>query len=516
MLRSTWMTAVVAIIVSVTNATTATTHKLITCLQNIKSGSKSYLVTPSTGDYAKDRYGFNYAFDFKPSAIYHAASNADAAAAIKCAAASKVAVAPRSGGHSYEGYSIGGRDGALVIDLNLLQHFAVNKETRVATIGAGSRLGPIYANLWKAGKYLIPAGTCPTVGVGGHALGGGIGLTTRKYGVLADNVIGMTFIDSTGTVNMVSKSSNQDLFWALRGAGGGSFGLVTEFQIQAYNAPSVLTHVSIEWPLSNYSAVLDAYGAWARTATDDIMVLVHMRSTLITFTGVYLGTQAGAHAAVAGMLASAPQPPIPAKFEETGWYEEATRLADLKNGTLESPVTNDLHYARGRSLVYRKPLSTEEKDTIYKYLSNPPKVGSASLIIIDIWGGKVDRPDVPSAFDSHRGVLYGIQFIADWADSESPPGLRPCDDCLKWSADFVRDMQKAYHSSGGSLEGYQNYIERDMPNYLDAYYGNSLPRLKTIKKAVDPGNLFRFPQGIPVSDGRSVRVEMEDRRYELF
>ncbi|KAG0222273.1 hypothetical protein BGW42_006748, partial [Actinomortierella wolfii] len=151
----------------------------LNCLQNICGDPNSHLVTPSSSIYDTDRVGFNINFNYKPIAIYHPATEHDAAAAIRCAAANNVAIAPRSGGHSFEGYGQGGKDGSLVIDLNQFQQFSIDKQTHVATVGAGTRLGPLYSRLWEAGEYLVPAGTCPSVGIGGHALGGGIGMVSR-------------------------------------------------------------------------------------------------------------------------------------------------------------------------------------------------------------------------------------------------------------------------------------------------------------------------------------------------
>ncbi|KAG0317108.1 hypothetical protein BG000_004641, partial [Podila horticola] len=169
----------------------------------------------------------NYSYNYKLQAIFHPATNNDVSAAIKCASAANVAIAPRSGGHSFEGYSAGGQDGSLIMDLNQFSQFSIDTKTNIATIGGGNRLGPTYAKLWTNGQYLIPAGTCPTVGIGGHALGGGVGMTSRKYGVLSDNIVSMTVVDPSGAIKTVSATKNTDLYWALRGAGGGSFGVVT-------------------------------------------------------------------------------------------------------------------------------------------------------------------------------------------------------------------------------------------------------------------------------------------------
>ncbi|KAG0266391.1 hypothetical protein DFQ27_009832 [Actinomortierella ambigua] len=482
----------------------------VSCMQNIKGSPTSKLVISSSNTYNTERFGFNLIFDYKPVAIYHPATAADAASAIKCAAANNINVAPRSGGHSFEGYCEGGKDGALVMDLSLMQQFSLDPTTGIASIGAGSKLGPLYAKLWNAGQYLIAAGTCPSVGIGGHTLGGGLGMVGRKYGMASDNVVGMTFVDPKGNILTVNASTNKDLFWALRGGGAGSYGLVTEFQIQAHKAPPQVTTMLLNFPISKYSEVIDAYAELGQQAPDELMAEMNVGKSGLQVQVNYLGPKTDAEAAVSNFLARTGGTKDQTVKEGT-WYDAATQWGWLEGGTLENPIAGDNRYARGRSLVYRKPMSKKEKDILKKYLTKPPKGTSASYIIVDIWGGKVNKPNAPSAFDNHRGVLYGIEFISEWGDHLSKPGVK-CSECLSWSQNFAKEMQKAY-SSGPTLEAYQNYIERDMPNSMNAYYGSSLPRLIEIKKAVDPNNVFSYAQSIPLKSPQTLLVTPTSTLY---
>ncbi|KAG0321010.1 hypothetical protein BG000_003381 [Podila horticola] len=121
----------------------------------------------------------------------------------------------------------------------------------------------------------------------------------------------------------------------------------------------------------------------------------------------------------------------------------------------------------------------------------------AFSVMFETWGGKIDSPNSPSAFDNHRGVLYSLQYGTEWTVSSSQSDSA-CSTCTDWSDQFAEELQAAY-SSGQVLEAYQNYIERDIPNGLQAYYGGNLSRLIEIKKTVDPNNIFTFPQAIPLS-----------------
>ncbi|KAF9584394.1 hypothetical protein BGW38_006629 [Lunasporangiospora selenospora] len=367
----------------------------------------------------------------------------------------------------------------------------MDTKTGIATIGAGVRLGPLYSKLWAAGQYLIPAGTCPSVGIGGIALGGGLGMVGRKYGILTDSIVGMTLISAKGAILKVSAKSNSELFWALRGAGGGSFGLVTEFQIQAYKAPPQITTMVYTFPLKSYQAVIEGYGNWGKSIPEEIFGAMSVRNSGIELRLNYLGSKSQAQKIVKSLFAKTGSPAT-TDGKEGSWYQAATKWAG--SGSLENPNLNAHRYHRGGSLLYRRTMSRMEVDTVYKYLSNLPKGASSAYLIIDIWGGKIDRPSSAAAFDNHRGVYYGFDFGITWKDSSNTPGVN-CDECLFWSASFRKDLYNLY---GGPLEAYQNYIERDLPKSLEAYYGSSLPHLKQVKKMFDPNNVFSFPQSIPL------------------
>ncbi|KAG0048714.1 hypothetical protein BGZ83_006378 [Gryganskiella cystojenkinii] len=475
-------------------ATATCPTDLIACLLYIKGISNSVLSTPTSEAYNSDRLGFSLRFNYKPAAIFHPSSEDDTAAIIQCAAIHNVTITPRSGGHSYEGYSMGGKDGALVIDLNLFQKITVDASTRIATVGAGVRLGDLYTRLWDMGQYLIPGGTCPTVGIGGHALGGGIGMVGRKYGPLSDNIVSITMIDANSNVWEANATSNSDLFWALRGAGAGSFGLVTEFKIQAYQAPGKVTTLSIAYPLGTYRSAIEAFGSWGRSATDDIMAVMILSPSSIHINANFLGSKEQARTTIGPLLNQIPSKPTYIDMAEGTWLRAATKWG---SGTLNSTAGKGGRYFQGRSLLYRTPLSTDEMDIIHKYLSHSPNNSTTTRVIIDIWGGRIDQPSSPSsAFDNHRGVLYGIQFFIAWSDPSGTPGSF-CLECLEWTTNITKEMKAAYRSDY-HLEAYQNYIEHDFPNWLQAYYGDNILRLQKIKKKFDPHNRFTFPQAIPL------------------
>jgi FAD/FMN-containing dehydrogenase len=152
--------------------------------------------------------------------------------------------AVRSGGHSYEGFS---QSQSVVIDTRMLNQITFDRTARTMTVGAGATLGPIYEAIGAAG-FGFPGGSCPTVGVAGHALGGGFGLIARPFGLACDNLQWLELVDPQGAIIQVDAQHNPDLFWAARGGGGGSFGAVTRFRFKIYRISQVVV-LGVTWRL---------------------------------------------------------------------------------------------------------------------------------------------------------------------------------------------------------------------------------------------------------------------------
>lgn len=191
------------------------------------------LIRPGDTTWNTARQLYNTRFDtLKPAAIAYVAHPADIRTALTYAHAHNLHVAIRNGGHSYAGWSSG--NGRLVIDVSKLNKIHASAGT--AVIGAGAKLIDVYRGLAAKGET-IPAGSCPTVGVSGLTLGGGHGVVSRAYGLTCDSLTRATIITADGKQLTADATTNKDLFWALRGAGNGNFGIVTELQFKTHPAP---------------------------------------------------------------------------------------------------------------------------------------------------------------------------------------------------------------------------------------------------------------------------------------
>src|SRR5580765_3179112 len=200
------------------------------------------------GDAAYDqaRVLYDTRFDrYKPEAIVFCESLADVQRTVRWARKHRVRIVPRSGGHSYGGYS---STSGVIVDVSRLNGVALGSGGR-AVVGAGARLIDVYNGLWQHGRT-VPAGSCPTVGIAGLTLGGGVGLASRKFGLTCDNLLEATVVLANGSAVLANTHQHPDLYWALRGGGGGNFGIVTRLVFRTHPVGQVATY-SLEWPWSD-------------------------------------------------------------------------------------------------------------------------------------------------------------------------------------------------------------------------------------------------------------------------
>lgn len=360
------------------------------------------VVLPGDDEYDDVRPLFNRRFDhLRPAAIARVAHAADVVECLAFARKEGVQVTIRSGGHSYEGWSSG--DGHLVMDVGGLNAIAADSTT--ATIGAGLRLGPVYQELNARGRT-IPAGTCPTVGVSGLTLGGGHGVLSRAYGLTCDNLLAATIVTADGSVRDCSGNSNPELFWALRGAGNGHFGVVTELRFTTHDAPSTIT-ADLMWPWKDAATAITAWQDWAPELPDEHWSTLRLSRNgsddpVVHATVVSLAATAELATAI-DRLACAPTVLLSAQT----WLDTVERYA---GGELQTRPSYS-----ARSAFVDRPLSTEAIATlidgvmrsmqIHRCLDRTRRTGRRH----QSRGSALDCVRPPSASRSHaeRGVLDG-------------------------------------------------------------------------------------------------------------
>jgi FAD/FMN-containing dehydrogenase len=214
------------------------------------------LILPTDKNYNNARVVYNSRFDhIKPQAIVQCATAEDVIAALTSAKTLNIPVVPRGGSHGYAGYST---TTGMVIDVSPMNSISLGVGT--ATIGAGARLVDVYDQLTVQG-VAIPAGSCESVGIAGLTMGGGIGIVDRAYGLTCDNLLTADVVLADGTFVTCSSTHEADLFWALRGGGGGNFGIVTSFTFKTHTT-SDITLLEAYFPFNDFEKVMAAWQAW--------------------------------------------------------------------------------------------------------------------------------------------------------------------------------------------------------------------------------------------------------------
>ncbi|KAJ3156076.1 hypothetical protein HDU89_005640 [Geranomyces variabilis] len=477
---------------------------ILPCLRAIPAGGGAQLLTPSDKGFPQALLGADFRFTFKPVAIYTPTAVDQISKAVRCAAAAGVAIAPRSGGHSYEGYSQGGVSGSLMIDLSKFDSVTVDASTNTAVVGPGIRLAPLYYKLWQSGQYVFPGGTCPTVGFGGLTLGGGYGMTGRMFGLALDQVLEITIVTADGAVKTVSATRNPDLFFALRGAGGGSYGIVTAFAVKLQRVTAKVTSFSYSWDSGRAAQIAAAYSAWgASNPSNKVTTELNWDSSgAVELDGTYLGPKADIPGLLK-VLTDISGAPSDKDVRESTYIDSALRwtwTGETDPSTMKNPVAQDARYMKGSSVLYSKPISEGTIAVMAKHLNKKPAGATGAYAIIDLWGGKVNAVAANATAFARRNTLFGIELVVEWGDYQSGPGKPDCAVCLDWIKNFLLDLVAQYRAEYGTqtVPAYQNYIDKNLPDWQHAYYGDSWAKLVAIKGKTDPDNVFRFPQSIPV------------------
>jgi FAD/FMN-containing dehydrogenase len=461
------------------------------------------LVRPSDAGYPTARLLFDPAFDaVRPQAVAFCATPADVAACVSFCRDTGVHLAARCGGHSYGGYST---TPGLVVDVSRMNQVRPG-DAGTATVGAGARLVDVYATLAGSGQA-IPAGSCPTVGIAGLALGGGIGVLARRYGLTCDRMIGAEIVLASGETLRVDADHDGDLFWALRGAGGGNFGVVTSFGFATHRTRR-LGLFTLRWPWSAAAAVLAGWQDWVAgrlgELPDELWTNLVASSSGTSGTpalqvgGVYGGTPAALHGLLGGLIEAVGVEPG-ARFTAEHDHLDAMLIeAGCGGKDVDACHLSGQHPAGmlrrvaqlAASAFVTTPMPTAGLDALLRAVEDrqrTPGLGGGGFIL-DSWGGAINRVAPEETAFVHRRTLASIQYVAGYAVGD-PDGVRVAN--RSWLRGTVRAVAPYVSTSA-----YQNYIDPELADWPNAYYGTNLPRLRKVKASYDPGNFFRFAQSI--------------------
>lgn len=415
--------------------------------------------------------------DVRPQAVVLCESASDVAETIAFARRSGIEIAVRSGGHCFAGRS---STCGIVIDVTPM--CSVSLAWGVATVGAGARLGEVYDALHEHGRT-IAAGCGPPVGIAGLTLGGGLGILGRKHGLTSDQLVGAEVVLADGRVVECDAKRDEELFWALRGAGGGTFGVVTSLALKTLPAPTA-TSFQLAWPVAQAAAVIAAWQTWAPLAPDELAASLLVtasgdldRPPVVTVFGAMLGTAADAAEQLAELVAAAGADPASSSFTQMSYRDTKRYLSEHGPGDEQSGP------GFSKSEFFRRPQRSGTIAALVDHLVRDRVPGQARELDFTPWGGAYNRVREDATAFVHRAELFLLKHAVAVEPGAPEAAEQAARDWLARSWELVHPC-----GSGGV---YPNFPDPELDDPARAYYGANCERLLRVKARYDPEGVFR-------------------------
>nr|KYP49624.1 Reticuline oxidase-like protein [Cajanus cajan] len=409
-------------------------------------------------------------------------------ATIICSQRHGLQIRTRSGGHDYEGLSYVAKVPFVLIDLINLREINVDVENSTAWVQAGATVGELYYSISQKSTTLgFPGGVWPSMGTGGHFSGGGYGFLMRRYGLAADNIIDAHIIDVKGNV-LDREGMGEDLFWAIRGGGGASFGVIVAWKLKLVPVPSTVT---------------------VQSGKPTVQAI---------FESMYLG---GVDELIPLMQKSFPELGLVRQdCTEMSWIDSVLYIARSTSGQPREALLNrtgiGLPFFKAKSDYVRDPIPVVGLQGLWSLFYEDEAL--AAFIQFTPYGGKMDEiseSEIP--FPHRSGNIFHIHHLVRWQEEGDEAAQRH----VEWIRRVYTYME-AYVSKSPRA-AYVNYRDLDIgvnndgyTSYSQAsiwglkYFKNNFNRLARVKAKVDPLNFFRNEQSIPPlkSKGRKTQIEI--------
>jgi FAD/FMN-containing dehydrogenase len=405
--------------------------------------------------------------DVRPAAVVRAASPADVAGALAFARRARLPIAARSGGHCFAGRS---STEGVVIDVSPMN--AVRMDGGTATIGAGARLGRVYDAL-DAHGVTIPAGCGTEVGIAGLTLGGGLGILGRRHGLLCDSLVAAEIVLADGRTITCGEDEHADLFWALRGAGNGRFGVVTELVFATLEPPPA-TAFRLLWPHEHAAALAQAWQEWAPDAPEEIAASLLITASpdpdeppVATVFGAMLGSEQETQAVLAELVDRAGAEPAETALRHDGYRQTKRHLAG-EGGTEHGHIYT-------RSEFFARPLPAEAIHSLIEHIARDRVPGQARELDFSPWGGAYNRTPVDATAFPHRDARFLLKHAAVVEAGESAEPARAWVDAA-WGTVHP-------YGTGGV---YPNFPDPALDDPDRAYFLQNLERVRRVQAMYDP------------------------------
>lgn len=470
------------------------------CLESALDNHKELLAFKATPFYQlKHVRPYNLDNPVTPLAITYPQSASHIAATIKCASDNGLKVQARSGGHSYANYALGGGgDGkqsekTIVVDLKNFKQFSMDTKDWVATIGAGTLLGDVTKRLHENGNRAMAHGTCPQVGIGGHATIGGLGPISRLWGASLDHVLEVEVVLADSSIVRASPTSNPDVFFAVKGAASG-FGIVTEFKVRTQPEPEKTVLYSYRFHGGNAKEKANAFKQWQALITRPDLSRKFASQFILTeqlgaiVSGTFFGSQEEYNSLnISGRMPNIKDSDV---VEFKDWLGVVGHWAEDVALNIVGGIQSHFY---SKSVAYTKNdiLPDTAVDSLFEYIEHADKGGAVWFIIWDLEGGAINDVSPTETAYGHRDTLFYHQAYA------------------------VNLLGKINDKTRAFLTGVNRVVQDALPNhnlgayagYVDPalgkedvsaklYWGDNVDKLRKIKTRIDPLDVFSNYQSV--------------------
>jgi FAD/FMN-containing dehydrogenase len=467
-------------------------------LAALESAIEGTVVLPGSPDYELVRKPAWAQFeDVRPQAAVLCRLPNDVAETIAFARRLGLPTVVRSGGHCMAGRS---STSGILIDVGPMR--SVSMADGIATVGAGAQLGEVYDHLEHFGLTIV-AGACPSVGIAGLTLGGGLGILGRTYGLTSDQLVEAQVVLADGRIVDCDERRDPDLFWALRGAGGSHFGVVTSFGFRTVSAEN-LTCFKLVWPHTHAAALIETWQEWAPNAADELAASLLLNSSdapdepIVTLFGAMLGAERETANVLDELVARVAADPAAAAVEEMSHGAAKRHLAEHAPGAEGHDRTSSAEPSHPelvfvKSEFFGEPLPPDAIAALVEAFGTGRASGQARELDFTPWRGAYNRTPPEATAFVHRSecflLKHAVALEADASRRERDAGR----DWLARSWEIVHPW-----GSGGV---FPNFPDPNLRDWERAYHGINYGRLTRVKASYDPDDVFHFHQSLPPLGG---------------